>query len=163
TINYRESYNMFNCCGISFNHESERRGVEFVTRKISQGVARIKFGMSDHITLGNLNSKRDWGYAPDFVEAMWLMLQQDKPADYVIATGESHSIREFLDIAFDHIGISNWTKYVRQDSRYMRPVEIDTLTGDYSKARSVLGWTPTTSFSNIVTKMVENDLRLLGG
>ena len=159
--NYREAYDMFNVNGILFNHESERRGIEFVTRKISDGVARIEHGLEDHITLGNLEAKRDWGYAPDYVEAMWLMMQQDNPNDYVIATGETHSIRDFLDIAFDTIGISDWTKYVKQDPRFMRPSEVDHLIGDPIKAKEQLNWEPKTSFDNLVRKMVVNDLELL--
>ena len=161
TKNYRESYDMFNCCGILFNHESERRGKQFVTRKISDGVAQIVHGLSDHITLGNLDAKRDWGYAPDYVESMWLMLQQDRPDDFVIATGETHSIREFLDEAFDVVGISNWEKYVKQDPRFMRPAEVDVLRGDASKAKYELGWTPKTDFQKLVKNMVESDLALL--
>ena len=159
--NYRESYGMFNCSGILFNHESERRGHEFVTRKISDGVAKIHLGLSDHIALGNLDAKRDWGYAPDFIEAMWLMLQHDKPGDYVIATGESHSIKDFLDAAFAVVGIDDWSKYIIQDPRYMRPAEVDVLCGDYSKAEKLLGWKPRTSFSELVEKMVKNDINLL--
>jgi len=161
TKNYRESYDMFNCCGILFNHESERRGIQFVTRKISDGVSKIVHGLSDHITLGNLDAKRDWGYAPDYVESMWLMLQQDKPDDFVIATGETHTIREFLDAAFDVVGISNWEKYVKQDPRFMRPAEVDVLRGDASKAKYELGWTPKTDFKKLVKNMVESDLALL--
>jgi len=161
TKNYRESYDMFNTCGILFNHESERRGHQFVTRKISDGVAQIVHGLSDHITLGNLEAKRDWGYAPDYVESMWLMLQQDKPDDFVIATGETHTIREFLDAAFDVVGISNWEKYVKQDPRFMRPAEVDVLRGDASKAKYELGWKPKTDFKQLVKNMVESDLALL--
>ena len=135
TKNYRESYDMFACSGILFNHESERRGIEFVTRKISDGVARIKLGLADNITLGNLDAKRDWGYAPDYVEAMWMMLQQDNPEDYVIATGETHSIRDFLTEAFNHVGITDWEPYIKQDPRFMRPAEVDVLRGDYTKAK----------------------------
>ena len=152
---------MFACSGILFNHESERRGIEFVTRKISDGVARIKLGLSDHISLGNLEAKRDWGYAPDYVEAMWLMLQQDTPDDYVIATGETYSIREFLDIAFNHIGITDWGPYIKQDPQFMRPAEVDVLRGNSSKAKKSLTWTPKTNFINLVKKMVNNDLNLL--
>ena len=159
--NYRESYGMFACNGILFNHESERRGIEFVTRKISDGVARIKLGLQDKITLGNLESKRDWGYAPDYVEGMWLMMQQDEPDDFVLATGESHSIRDFLDIAFDAIGIDNWENFVEQDSKFFRPAEIDVLRGDANKARTVLGWEPKTKFNELVRKMVENDIKNL--
>ena len=161
TKNYRESYDMFNCSGILFNHESERRGIEFVTRKITDGVARIHLGLKDDITLGNLDSKRDWGYSPDYVKSMWLMLQQDEPNDYVIATGKSHSIREFLDAAFQHIGIVHWGEYVKQDSRFMRPAEVDVLRGDSTKARDELGWTLSTSFQEMISKMVSNDINLL--
>ena len=152
---------MFNCSGILFNHESERRGIEFVTRKITDGVARIHLGLRDDITLGNLDSKRDWGYSPDYVKSMWLMLQQDEPNDYVIATGKSHSIREFLDAAFQHIGIVHWDEYVKQDPRFMRPAEVDVLRGDSTKARDELGWTLSTSFQEMISKMVANDINLL--
>ena len=162
TKNYRESYDMFNVSGILFNHESERRGIEFVTRKITDGVAKIKLGLEDYITLGNLDSKRDWGYSPDYVESMWLMLQQDTPDDYVIATGKDHTIREFLDAAFTTVGITDWKKYVKQDPRFMRPAEVAVLCGDSTKAREVLGWYPRTSFKEMVSKMVKNDLELLG-
>tara|TARA_R110001592_G_scaffold10504_6_gene54361 strand:- start:7896 stop:8858 length:963 start_codon:yes stop_codon:yes gene_type:complete len=161
TKNYRESYDMFACSGILFNHESERRGIEFVTRKISDGVARIKLGLADHISLGNLDAKRDWGYAPDYVEAMWMMLQQDTPEDYVIATGETHSIRDFLSAAFNHVGISDWTSYIKQDPRFMRPAEVDVLRGDYKKAKDEMEWVPETKFNELVSKMVDNDLNLL--
>ena len=161
TKNYRESYNMFACSGILFNHESERRGIEFVTRKISDGVARIKLGLADYITLGNLDAERDWGYAPDYVEAMWLMLQQDTPDDYVIATNEKYSVREFLTEAFKVVGIEDWSSYVVQDPRYMRPAEVDVLLGDYSKAKQNLGWSPKTSFKDLVRIMVENDINIL--
>ena len=159
--NYRESYEMFNVSGILFNHESERRGVEFVTRKITDGVAKIHLGIKDHITLGNLDSKRDWGYSPDYVKSMWLMMQQDKPRDYVIATGESHSIRQFLDAAFDAVDITEWNKYVKQDPRFMRPAEVDVLRGDSTKAREILDWEPETSFEKMVSRMVANDIDLL--
>ena len=162
TKNYRESYDMFNVSGILFNHESERRGIEFVTRKITDGVAKIKLGLEDYITLGNLDSKRDWGYSPDYVESMWLMLQQDTPDDYVIATGKDHTIREFLDAAFTTVGITDWKKYVKQDPRFMRPAEVAVLCGDSTKAREVLGWYPRTSFKEMVSTMVKNDLELLG-
>ncbi len=163
TKNYRESYNMFNCSGILFNHESERRGIEFVTRKISDGVAKIHLGIEDFITLGNLDSKRDWGYAPDYVEAMWLMLQQDEPDDYIIATGKNYSIRDFLTAAFKEVGIDNWEKYVKQDPAFMRPAEVDVLLGDASKAKNKLGWVPKTDFNNLVSIMVRNDIKKLGG
>ena len=159
--NYRESYDMFNCCGILFNHESERRGIEFVTRKITDGVARIHLGLQDKIVLGNLDTKRDWGYAPDYVESMWTMLQQDEPDDYVVATGKTHSLGEFLDSAFQHIGITDWEKYVGQDERYMRPADVFYLAGDFTKARDELGWIPTTPFQEMVSKMVSNDINLL--
>ena len=160
--NYRESYGMFACNGILFNHESERRGIEFVTRKISDGVARIKLGLQDTITLGNLESKRDWGYAPDYVEGMWLMMQQDEPDDYILSTGVSHSIREFLDIAFDSIDIDNWEQFVTQDPRFFRPAEVDVLRGDATKAKEILGWEPKTRFNELVRKMVANDLKKIG-
>ena len=161
TKNYRESYDMFACGGILFNHESERRGIEFVTRKITDGIARIHLGLQDKIMLGNLDSYRDWGYAPDYCEAMWLMLQQDTPDDYVISTGETHSIREFLDAAFKHIGIDDWSNYVGQDPRFMRPAEVDVLRGDSTKAQTNLNWTPKTSFEDLVGKMVSNDIKIL--
>ena len=163
TKNYRESYDMFACSGILFNHESEKRGIEFVTRKISDGVARIKLGLADYISLGNLDAKRDWGYAPDYVEAMWLMLQQETPDDYVIATGDTYSIRDFLTIAFEYVGIKNWGDYVKQDPRFMRPAEVDVLRGNYDKAAKKLNWKPKTSFIDLVKKMVENDLKQLKG
>ena len=159
--NYRESYDMFNTCGILFNHESERRGHQFVTRKISDGVARIAHGLADSITLGNLDAKRDWGYAPDYVESMWLMLQQDKPDDFVIATGKTHSIREFLDAAFEVVGILDWDKYIKQDPRFMRPAEVDVLRGDATKAKYELGWEPKTNFKKLVRNMVDYDMALV--
>ena len=161
TKNYRESYDMFNVSGILFNHESERRGHEFVTRKITDGVAKIHLGLSDHIALGNLDSRRDWGYAPDYVEAMWLMLQQETPDDYVISTGRTRSIREFLDCAFSAIGIEDWEPYVKQDPRFFRPAEVDVLCGDSRKAAADLGWVARTPFSDWVTMMVENDVKKL--
>ena len=161
TVNYRESYDMFNVSGILFNHESERRGIEFVTRKITDGVAKIHLGLQDKIILGNLDAKRDWGYAPDYVESMWMMVQREEPEDFVIATGEPHSIRDFLDVAFQYIGIVKWDKYVKQDSRYMRPAEVEVLCGDYSKARELLGWKPKTEFHQLVGRMIENDVSLL--
>lgn len=161
TKNYRESYDMFNVSGILFNHESERRGIEFVTRKISNGVAKIHLGHTDHISLGNLDSKRDWGYAPDYVESMWKMMQHETPEDFVVATGTAYSIRDFLDIAFKWVGIDSWEKHIKQDPRFMRPAEVDVLRGDSSKARDLLDWKPKTSFDVLVQKMVDNDVRRL--
>ncbi|MBO3083843.1 GDP-mannose 4,6-dehydratase [Cellulomonas fengjieae] len=158
TINYRESYGMHASSGILFNHESPRRGPEFVTRKVSQAVARISLGLQDDITLGNLDAKRDWGFAGDYVDAMWRMLQQDEADDYVVATGETHSIRELLDIAFRHVGIDDWEPLVKQDPRFMRPAEVDLLIGDPSKAHDQLGWERKVDFPGLVTMMVENDL-----
>lgn len=158
TINYRESYGMHATSGILFNHESPRRGPEFVTRKVSRAVARIAIGLQDHLTLGNLDAKRDWGFAGDYVRAMWMMLQQDKPDNYVVATGETRSIRDLLDVAFEHVGISDWAPYVRQDPRFLRPAEVDLLVGDASKARDLLGWEPTVSFEGLVQMMVDSDL-----
>jgi GDPmannose 4,6-dehydratase len=158
TMNYRESYDMFACSGILFNHEGPRRGHEFVTRKITNAVARIKLGLQNEIVLGNLDSKRDWGYAGDYVRAMWLMLQHDTPEDFVVATGETHSIREFLDLAFAEVGIDDWTPYVRQDPKFLRPAEVDLLIGDASKAKEKLGWEPEVSFPQLVKMMVEHDL-----
>lgn len=160
TYNYRESYNMHASNGILFNHESPRRGPTFVTRKITRAIARIRAGQQDKLYLGNLDAKRDWGYAKDYVEAMWLMLQQDVPDDYVIATGETHSVREFLELAFRHVGL-NWEDYVEIDPRYFRPAEVDLLLGDASKARGAFGWTPKTSFQELVALMVDSDVRLL--
>ena len=159
TKNYRESYDMFAVSGILFNHESERRGHEFVTRKISDGVAKIHLGLSDYIKLGNLESMRDWGYSPDYVEGMWMMMQQDKSDDYVLSTGESWSVKDFLSTAFKVIGIEDWSKYVIQDPKLMRPVEVDFLLGDSSKAKDTLGWEPKTSFKELVKIMVENDIK----
>ena len=159
TVNYRESYDMFNCCGILFNHESERRGIEFVTRKITDAVAKIHLGLQDKVMLGNLDVKRDWGYAPDYVEAMWMMLQQDKPSDYVIATGEIHTLGDFLQSSFKEIGVDNWEDYVGRDERYYRPADVFYLAGDASKAKDELGWTPSTSFQEMVSKMVKNDIK----
>ena len=159
TVNYRESYDMFNCCGILFNHESERRGIEFVTRKITDAVAKIHLGLQDKVMLGNLDVKRDWGYAPDYVEAMWMMLQQDKPSDYVVATGEIHTLGDFLQSSFKEIGVDNWEDYVGRDERYYRPADVFYLAGDASKAKDELGWTPTTSFQDMVSKMVKNDIK----
>jgi GDPmannose 4,6-dehydratase len=160
TVNYRESYDLFCVSGILFNHESPRRGLEFVTRKVTHGAAMIKLGLADHLALGNLDAERDWGYAKDYVEAMWLMLQQDQPEDYVIATGVAHSVRELVDVAFDHVGL-NPDDHVRQDPRFMRPAEVDHLIGDYSKAKRQLGWEPRTSFEELIRLMVDADLELL--
>jgi len=158
TINYRESYGMHASSGILFNHESPRRGPEFVTRKVSQAVARISLGLQDDLTLGNLDAKRDWGFAGDYVEAMWRMLQQPEADDYVVATGETHSIRELLDIAFRHVGIDDWAGLVKQDPRFMRPAEVDLLIGDPAKAQEKLGWKRQVDFPTLVTMMVDNDL-----
>ncbi len=160
TINYRESYDMFAVSGILFNHEGPRRGLEFLPRKVSHGVARIVAGLSDELRLGNLASRRDWGYAPDYVKGMWLMLQQDSPDDYVLATGETHEIGEFVRIAFEHVGL-DWEKYVVIDPRYYRPAEVDLLVGDPSKARRELGWEPTVNFEELVRLMVDADLAKL--
>jgi GDPmannose 4,6-dehydratase len=160
TVNYRESYGLHASNGILFNHESPRRGETFVTRKITRAVAHIKAGLQDKLYLGNLDAKRDWGYAKEYVEAMWLMLQQDQPDDYVIATNETHSIREFLDISFGHVGL-DWKKYVEIDPRYYRPTEVDLLIGDYSKARKKLGWEPKTRFEDLAKLMVDADVQLL--
>lgn len=159
TINYRESYDMFACSGILFNHESPRRGIEFVTRKIANGVARIKLGKQDKLELGNLDAKRDWGFAGDYVEAMWLMLQQKKADDYVIATGETHSVQEFVEGAFKSVGITDWKKHVVADHpKHVRPAEVDYLIGDYSKAKKELGWEPKTSFEQLLKIMVDAEL-----
>ncbi len=161
TLNYRESYDMFACSGILFNHESPRRGLEFVTRKISNAVARISLGKQDKVQLGNLDARRDWGFAGDFVEAMWLMLQQEQPDDYVVSTGETHSVREFLNLAFAEINVKDWEKHVQSDQpAYLRPAEVDYLIGDYSKAKKVLGWTPKTSFKELVSMMVKADIEM---
>ena len=160
TVNYRESYNLFAVSGILFNHESPRRGLEFSTRKIAHAAARIKLGMQTELRLGDLHPQRDWGYAPDYVEAMWLMLQQDKPDDYVVAQGSTHSVQEFCELAFSQLGL-DWRDYVRQDDRFRRPAEVDQLVGDPTKAREALGWRPKTSFTELVTIMVEADLRQL--
>jgi len=160
TINYRESYDLHATSGILFNHESPRRGLEFVTRKVTYGVARIKLGLADELRLGNLDSRRDWGYAGDYVRAMWLMLQQPEPDDYVVATGETHSIRELCQEAFGYVGL-DWEEYVAQDPRYMRPAEVDLLVGDASKARRALGWEPEIDFRELVRMMVDSDLELV--
>lgn len=160
TLNYRESYDMFACSGILFNHESPRRGIEFVTRKISNAVARIHAGKQKKLELGNMSAMRDWGFSGDYVEAMWLMLQQEKPEDYVISTGETHSVEEFTKLAFKAVGISDWQKYVISDQpKYLRPAEVDYLIGDYSKAKKELGWEPKTSFKELVEMMVKADVQ----
>ena len=159
TVNYREAYGLFACNGILFNHESPMRGETFVTRKITRAATRIKEGLQDNLYLGNLDAKRDWGFAGDYVEAMWLMLQQDKPDDYVIATGQTRSIREFLDLAFEQVGL-DWHDYVEIDPRYLRPAEVDLLQGDSSKARNLLGWRPKVSFEQLVAMMIESDWEL---
>lgn len=159
TVNYRESYGMFACNGILFNHESPRRGETFVTRKITRALGRIKCGLQKKLYLGNLDAKRDWGFAGDYVEAMWLMLQQEKPDDYVVATNESFSVREFLEVAFGHLGL-DWNEFVEIDPRYFRPAEVDYLLGDATKARETLGWKPRVSFRELVTMMVDHDLKL---
>jgi GDPmannose 4,6-dehydratase len=159
TVNYRESYGLFACSGLLFNHESPRRGPEFVTRKVSRAVARIYLGLQDSVTLGNLDARRDWGFAGDYVDAMWRMLQQDEPDDYVVATGETHSIRELLDVAFARIGVSDWSKHVVSDPRFFRPAEVDILVGDASKAREKLGWKPTVGFKELVEMMVDADIK----
>jgi len=160
TVNYRESYGMFACNGILFNHESPRRGETFVTRKITRAVAQIKAGMQDKLYLGNLDAKRDWGYAKEYVEAMWLMLQQEQPDDYVIATGETHTVREFLEEAFSHAGM-DWKDYVEHDARYERPAEVDLLIGDAAKAKAKLGWEPRTTFHDLVRLMVDEEIASL--
>lgn len=157
TVNYRESYNMFTCSGILFNHESPRRGLEFVTRKVTNAVARIKYGLQKELRMGNLDAKRDWGFAGDYVKAMWLMLQQDSPDDYVIATGETHTIRELLEEAFGYVGL-RYEDYVVVDPQYIRPAEVDILLGDYTKAYNKLGWKPEVSFKELVRMMVDHDL-----
>src|SRR5262250_3349898 len=161
TVNYRESYNLFAVSGMLFNHESPRRGLEFVTRKVSDGVARIKLGLADTLSIGNLDAKRDWGYAGDYVRAMWLMLQQDTADDYVIATGVAHSVRELIEIAFARVGL-DWQKYVRVDPALLRPAEVEHLLGDASKAKKELGWTPSVDFKQLVEMMVDADLARLG-
>jgi GDPmannose 4,6-dehydratase len=157
TVNYRESYDIFACSGILFNHESPRRGLEFVTRKVTHAAARIKLGLQHELRLGNLEAKRDWGFAGDYVQAMWLMLQQQEPDDYVIATGETHTVQELVEIAFGHVGL-NWRDYVVIDPKLVRPAEVDLLLGDSSKARKKLGWKPNVSFTQLVAMMVESDL-----
>ena len=161
TINYRESYSLFTVSGILFNHESPRRGLEFVTRKISHGVAKIHLKLADHLVLGNLDAKRDWGFAGDYVKAMWMMLQQDKPQDFVIATGENHSVADFVQEAFKIIGIKSWKKYVKISQNLFRPAEVDFLIGDASRARKILNWQPTVTFRELVEMMVKADIELL--
>jgi GDPmannose 4,6-dehydratase len=161
TVNYRESYNLFAVSGMLFNHESPRRGLEFVTRKVTDGVARIKLGLADRLSVGNLDAQRDWGFAGDYVRAMWMMLQRQAPEDYVIATGVSHSVRDLVQIAFSHVDL-DWEKYVRVDPALLRPAEVEHLLGDSSKARGELGWKPTVDFKQLVEMMVDADLRLLG-
>ncbi len=160
TVNYRESYDLFAVSGILFNHESPRRGLEFVTRKVTDGVARIKRGLSSELRLGNLDARRDWGFAGDYVEAMWLMLQQDTPDDYVIATGETHTVKELVQVAFDHAGL-DWEKHVKLDPAFIRPAEVDLLIGDPAKAKKQLGWTPKVSFEQLVKMMVDSDIERL--
>ena len=160
TVNYRESYGMFACSGILFNHESPRRGLEFVTRKVTDGVARIKLGLADSLPLGNLDARRDWGFAGDYIKAMWLMLQQATPDDYVVATGETHPVRELVQIAFQHVGL-DWEKYVKVDPRFLRPAEVDLLIGDPAKARTQLGWQQDVDFRGLVTMMVDADVARL--
>jgi GDPmannose 4,6-dehydratase len=160
TVNYRESYNMFAVSGILFNHESPRRGLEFVTRKVTDGVARIKLGLSDHLPLGNLDACRDWGFAGDYVRAMWMMLQQDQADDYVISTGVSHSVRQLVETAFSYVGL-DWQKYVRIDPAFLRPAEVDHLIGDASKAKRVLGWQPKVGFQALIQMMVDEDIKRL--
>ena len=160
TVNYRESYGLFACSGILFNHESPRRGLEFVTRKVSDGVARIKLGLADALSLGNLDARRDWGFAGDYVRAMWLMLQQEKADDFVVATGISHSVQDLVDVAFGHVGL-DWRSYVRLDPKLLRPAEVDHLIGDASKAHRVLGWHPTIDFAGLIGMMVDADLARL--
>ena len=162
TVNYRESYDLFACSGILFNHESPRRGLEFVTRKVTHAVARIKLGLQKEVRLGNLDAQRDWGFAGDYVKAMWMMLQQDKPDDYVVATGHTHSVREFCQIAFSHVGL-DWEDYVVIDPAFMRPAEVDQLVGDASKANQMLGWQPAVSFEELIRMMVDADLALIRG
>ena len=161
-MNYRESYNMFCCSGILFNHESERRGKEFVTRKVTDGVARIKLGLAKSLKLGNLDSKRDWGFAGDYVKAMWLMLQQDKPDDYVVATGETHTVKRLVELAFGAVGL-DWSKFVETDPSLVRPAEVDLLIGDPAKAKRKLGWEREVSFEKLVERMVQADLARLQG
>jgi GDPmannose 4,6-dehydratase len=161
TVNYRESYDLFTTSGILFNHESPRRGLEFVTRKITWHAAAIKLGLADKLALGNLDAQRDWGYAKDYVEAMWLMLQQDHADDFVIATNTTHSVRDCVEVAFDQAGVDGWERYIEIDQQFVRPAEVDQLIGDYSKAERELGWAPKTSFEELIRLMVDADLKLL--
>jgi GDPmannose 4,6-dehydratase len=160
TVNYRESYNLYACSGILFNHESPRRGLEFVTRKVTDGVARIKLGLADRLAMGNLDAQRDWGFAGDYVRAMWMMLQQDQPDDYVVATGVTHSVKELVELAFSHVGL-DWQQYVKIDPRFIRPAEVDLLIGDPAKAKATLGWQPKVDFAGLVRMMVDADLARL--
>jgi GDPmannose 4,6-dehydratase len=162
TVNYREAYGLFACNGILFNHESSRRGETFVTRKITRAATRIKIGLQDKLYLGNLDAKRDWGFAGDYIEAMWLMLQQNKPDDFIIATGETHSVREFLDEVFGYLAL-DWKRYVEVDPRYFRPTEVDVLQGDASKARKILGWKPKVTFKELAMMMADADMKLAEG
>jgi GDPmannose 4,6-dehydratase len=162
TVNYRESYNLFACSGILFNHESPRRGLEFVTRKVTYYVAKIKLGLADSLPLGNLEARRDWGFAGDYVKAMWLMLQQDEPDDYVVGTGETHAVQELCEVAFSHVGL-DWQDYVVQDPRFMRPAEVDLLISDPTKAKEKLGWVPDVHFAELIKMMVDADIELLKG
>lgn len=162
TVNYRESYGLFACSGILFNHESPRRGLEFVTRKVTLGAARIKLGLAEELPMGNLEAQRDWGFAGDYVRAMWLMLQQDEPEDFVVATGKTHSVRELLDVAFGYLGLAP-ADYVRVDERFIRPADVDRLVGDATKAREKLGWVPEVTFEELISMMIEHDLALLKG
>jgi GDPmannose 4,6-dehydratase len=160
TVNYRESYDLFACSGILFNHESPRRGLEFVTRKVTHGAARVKLGLANELPMGNLDAERDWGYAGDYVRAMWLMLQQDSPDDFVVATGETHSVRELLEVAFEYVGL-DYRDHVRVDERFLRPADVDQLVGDATKARQKLGWEPEVTFEELIRMMVDADLELL--
>jgi GDPmannose 4,6-dehydratase len=162
TVNYRESYGIFATNGILFNHESERRGETFVTRKITRGIARIKAGLDQKIYLGNIEARRDWGYAPEYMEAAWMMLQQPNPDDFVIGTGESHSVKDFLIAAFRTVGIEDWEKYIEIDPRYYRPAEVENLIADPTKAREILGWKPKITFDDLVRRMMQSDLKAYG-
>jgi GDPmannose 4,6-dehydratase len=159
-VNYRESYDLYACSGILFNHEGPRRGIEFVTRKITNAAARIKLGLQHELVMGTLDAKRDWGYAGDYVKGMWMMLQQDQPDDYVLATGETHSVEELVQLSFAAVGIDDWQNYVRQDRKFYRPAEVDLLIGDPSKAKEQLGWEPEVDFPTLINMMVDNDLAI---